>query len=490
MDDAYRRLEPDREERERLIAAVVRRAQAHLEALATAPAVGRVGAEGRRVAESVSREIPEEPLDGGVEAVLDLLDEAVSASLTTPGPGYLAYVPGGGLPATALASFYSDVVNRFTGVAAAAPALARLEADVLAWACSEVGYGPEARGLLTSGGSLATWTAMVTARVRAFGDAGDYRAATAYASSQAHHSVRKCLRLAGLPATGLRVVGVDERYRLRADELARALEADRAAGLRPFLVVASAGTTNTGAIDPLGDVADVASGAGAWLHVDAAYGGAFVLCEEGRRRLSGIERADSITLDPHKGLFLPYGTGCLLVREGRHLLEAHREGAGYLQDFDGFDRDGTSPSDLGPELSRDSRGLRLWLPLMLHGASAFRSALAEKLELAGTLHEGLRGLVASGRPLEIVAEPQLTISAFRLRRHDGEELGAWNRRNARLLDAVNGRRRVYLSSTALPVADGEAFTLRTCLVSFRTHAASVQAFLEDLDAALEDVPGE
>src|SRR5690606_27953516 len=123
---------------------------------------------------------------------------------------------------------------------------------------------------------------------------------------------------------------------------------------------------------------------GLWHHVDAAYGGAFVLCDEGRRLLAGIERADSITFDPHKGLFLPYGTGCLLVRDGMALFRAHATRASYLQDFDAFDRseEPPSPSDFGPELSRDFRGLRVWLPLQLHGAAAFRAAVAEKLELA------------------------------------------------------------------------------------------------------------
>ena len=200
----------------------------------------------------------------------------------------------------------------------------------------------------------------------------------------------------------------------------------------------------------------------------------------------GIERADSITFDPHKGLFLPYGTGCLLVRDGEQLRRAHAAGADYLQDFDAMERAGEppSPAEHGPELSRDYRGLRVGLPLMLHGARAFRDALAEKLVLAQRLHAGLQALIAAGAPLEIVAAPQLTVVPFRLQRRDGEALTTWNARSAALLQAINEHRRVYLSSTALPVADGLAFTLRACVLSFRTHARQVDACVADVERAL------
>lgn len=151
------------------------------------------------------------------------------------------------------------------------------------------------------------------------------------------------------------------------------------------------------------------------------------MCEDGRRRLTGIERADS----PHKGMFLPYGTGCLLMRDGEQLRRAHAAGADYLQDFDAMDRSGEppSPAEYGPELSRDFRGLRVWLPLMLHGARAFREALVEKLALAQRLHAALQALVAAGAPLEIVAAPQLTVVPFRTQRREGETLAAWNVRS-------------------------------------------------------------
>lgn len=480
-----RPLEPDRATLASWLDEAARFALDHLEGLPAAPAVGAVGAEGNRIAASVSTPIPEAPLPGGLAAALQLVGSAAEASLNAAGPGYLAYVPGGGLPATALADLVSDLLNRYTGVAPAAPALCRLEADVLAWLAREMGYPAGAAGLFTSGGSLANFSAIVTARHDRLGEDADLRQAMAYTSSQVHHSVAKSVRLAGLPAANLREVRTDARLRLDPEALAEAVAADRARGLRPFLVVASAGTTNTGAVDPLGAIADLCSREGLWMHVDGAYGGAFVLCPEGREALAGIARADSVAFDPHKGLFLPYGTGCLLVREGAKLRRAHRLEADYLQDFDAFDRGGEppSPSDYGPELSRPFRGLRVWLPLMLHGAAAFRAALSEKLRLARAFHEGLVRLASAGLPVEVVDAPQLSTVAFRLRRQGGEPLAGWNARNAAFLARINERRRVYLSSTQLPAADGTAFTLRVCVVSFRTHEDRIAAALEDVEAA-------
>jgi aromatic-L-amino-acid decarboxylase len=452
------------------------------ESLGTAPAVGRVGAEGLAEAEAVHRPIGETPLPGGLPEILSVLERAVAASLSTQGPGYLAYVPGGGLPASALADLIADVTNRYTGLAAAAPALCRLEADVLSWLAGEFGYGPGARGLLTSGGSLANFSAIVTARHAAFGDDADLSRAVAYVSSQSHHSVAKALRLAAIGPRQLETIEVDDRLRLSPSALRARIRADRAAGRRPFLVVTAGGSTNTGAVDPLAAVAEICESEGLWHHCDAAYGGAFVLCPEGRARLAGIARADSITFDPHKGMFLPYGTGCLLVRDGEALRRAHGAQAEYLQDFDTRSRtnEAPSPTEYGPELSRDFRGLRLWLPLMLHGAAAFREALTEKLALAERFADGLGRAIEGGAPIELVDRPQLSTVPFRLRRDPGETGPDYDRRNAAWLEAINERRRVYLSSTRLPVADGSAFTLRVCVLSFRTHA-------DQIDAALQDV---
>lgn len=475
-------LEPDAGTRGAWMEEVAEQVLELLRTIPERPAKGKVGAEGQRLAEAARAPISERPLEGGMTRALELIAASMDAALETAGPGYLAYVPGGGLYTAGLADLLADVGNRFTGYAMAAPGWVRLEQDVLDWLAGEFGYGSEARGLLTSGSSMANFTALVTARHHHFGDCGDYSRAVIYTSTQAHHSVAKAARMVGIPAANLRAVAVDELFRLDLRALAEQLEADRHRGLRPFCVVAASGTTNTGAVDPLPGLAELCAREDLWLHVDGAYGGAFVLCASGRARLQGIAAADSLCFDPHKGMFLPYGTGCLLVREGHRLAAAHMGEADYLRDFDPSET--PSPAQLGPELSRPFRGLRLWLPLMVHGAQAFRDALEEKLALAQLCADGLERRVAAGAPLELVARPQLSTVVFRLRRGEGEALADYNQRNAALLAGINDRARAYLSSTLLPVEDGAAVSLRVCVMSFRTHRERIEALLEDLDAAL------
>jgi aromatic-L-amino-acid decarboxylase len=243
---------------------------------------------------------------------------------------------------------------------------------------------------------------------------------------------------------------------------------DREAGLRPFLVVPAAGTTNTGAIDPLGAVADIAEAEELWMHVDAAYGGFFQLTERGRERFAGIERADSITLDPHKGLFLPYGTGSLVVRNGAPLRDAHFVGAEYLQDRLP-EAELPNWNEYSAELSRDHRGLRVWMPLVLHGVRAFREALDEKLDLTEHLYTAL-----SETPgIEVPWAPQLSVVAFRVAGATDEEDRAFLRR-------INDSKRVYLSSTTI---EGR-HVIRACIVSHRTHRARIDEAIEIIRAAV------
>jgi aromatic-L-amino-acid decarboxylase len=235
--------------------------------------------------------------------------------------------------------------------------------------------------------------------------------------------------------------------------------ADRAAGRRPFLLVATAGTTSTGTVDPLPELARVARDHGLWFHVDAAYGGFFQLTERGRRRLAGIEQADSLVLDPHKGLFLPYGTGVVLVRDTAWLHDAFAADGVYLQDAATGAAQLPDYADRGPELTRDFRGLRLWLPLHLHGVAAFREALDEKLDLVAHAHQELSAEAA----LELPWVPDLSTVVFRRR---GDDAG-----NRDLLQRINGTRRVFLSSTQI----GGRYTLRLCVLSHRTHHEHVAA---------------
>jgi aromatic-L-amino-acid decarboxylase len=325
---------------------------------------------------------------------------------------------------------------------------------------------------------MANLSAIVAARVAAFGEDADFTKATLYLSAEAHRSVAKAARIAGIPAANLRAVPVDSALRLDAFSLANMVAQDRIEGYRPFLVAATAGTTNTGAIDPLEDIADLCEREGIWLHIDGAYGGMFVLTAEGKQLLRGIGRADSVTLDPHKGLFLPYGCGALVVRRAATLLQAHAENASYLQDL-AHRTEEPSPSQLGPELTRNDRGILVWLPLALHGLGSFRAALDEKLELARYFGDALMHL-----PVEIPVEPELSIVAFRLPRMPGETLAGWNQRNRAWLERINDRRRVHLSSTLLPAPEGEVFTLRVCILSFRTARPQIELALKELAKSL------
>jgi aromatic-L-amino-acid decarboxylase len=286
--------------------------------------------------------------------------------------------------------------------------------------------------------------------------------------------------LAGFPAGSVREIPTDGEYRIRVDALAPAIAADRARGLSPFFVVGNAGTTNTGAVDDLAALADLAARERLWFHVDGAYGGFFLLTGEGRRLMAGIERSDSLVLDPHKGLFLPYGTGALLVRDGEALKRAHALSAEYLPSMQ-EDPDLVDFNLLSPELSRDFRGLRVWLPIKMHGIGPFRTNLEEKLALA---RHAAREL-ARMPDIEILAQPQLSILAFRLRRA-GLDAPALDRLNRNLLERVNGKRRVFLTGTTL---EGR-FAIRICVLSFRTHRDRMDEGLADIRASLDDATPE
>jgi aromatic-L-amino-acid/L-tryptophan decarboxylase len=465
-------LEPSAGEMRRLVEAAMERIVPYLGSLDEQPASNVEG--GAALARSLAEPLPLSGTPFG--ELLDLLFErAAPCSFNTAGPGYLAYIPGGGLFLSAVADLIADAVNRYVGVFAAAPAFAQLEANVLAWFAEMAGYPPEARGILTSGGSLANLTALITARRERLPE--DFLSGVLYASDQTHHSVEKAALLAGFPEGAVRSVPTDERFRLRLDRLAAMVAADRARGLSPFLVIGNAGTTNTGAVDSLGELADLARDERLWLHVDAAYGGFFLLTDEGRRTLAGIERADSFAVDPHKGLFLPYGTGALLVRDGAALKRAHAVAADYLPAVP-EDPDLVDFGEISPELSRPFRGLRVWLPLKLHGVGPFREALQEKLALARLATAGLRAIPG----MEILAEPQLSLVAFRYSPPgiDGADL---DRLNRELLERVNARRRVMLTGTLLR----GRFALRICVLSFRTHRDRIEMCLEDVRAALAEM---
>ena len=383
--------------------------------------------------------------------------------ITTASPRFMGYIPGGGLIHSAVGDFLAAASNKYSGFASAAPGAARLENAAVAWLAGVVGFPEGSAGTLTSGGSMANLTAIVAAR-EARDSAGG---GSVYMSASAHHCIDKGLRIADRAKAPRRLIPLDDRHRMRADALADALAADRKAGIRPWLVIASAGTVDTGSVDPLDRIADICQKHGAWLHVDGAYGGLFMLCEEGRAALGGIERADSLALDPHKTLFLPYGTGAVLVREGRLLFDAFSASADYIQPL-GESGVGPSPADLSPELTRHFRGLRLWLPIQLAGIAAFRAAQSENIGLARYFHARLSEL-ADWDP---GPAPDLSVVAFR-HRADGRDRDLFN---DKLLRRIQEEGRVFLSGTRI---GGESW-LRCAILSFRTHLAQIDETVDVL----------
>ena len=452
-------LEPGPAARTALAGQVLAHAEAFLAALEEGPSYA---AWTQANAAALAAPFPEAGRDP--EAVLAEFDSCVARpGITTASGRFTGYIPGGGLFHAALGDFLAAATNKYSGFAPAAPGAVRLENAVCNWLARAIDMPQGAAGVLTSGGSLANLTAIIAAREAADPD-GD---GAVYLTGFAHHCIDKALRIAGRARSPRRLIATDERHRMKADALAEALERDRADGIRPWLIVASAGTVDTGSVDPLQEIAALAAHHGAWLHVDGAYGGLFMLCEEGRAALGGIDRADSVALDPHKTLFLPYGTGAVVVREGRKLFDAFSASADYIQEFAATDV-GPSPANLSPELTRHFRALRLWLPLQLAGVAAFRAAQSEKIGLARYIHARLAGMEG----WEVGAPPDLSVVAFRYRPAQGD-VDAFN---DRMLARIQQEGRVFLSGTRIA---GEAW-LRCAILSFRTHLAHIDDTLDVL----------
>jgi aromatic-L-amino-acid decarboxylase len=470
-------LEPNAAEMRHIVDEAMRRIVVHIESLPDQPAQNVEGA--TELARTLIEPLPERG-EAFETLIAKLFDEYIPRSFNAAGPGYLAYIPGGGVFHAAVADLIADSVNRYVGVCAAAPLLAQIEANVVRWFCDIIGLPRGSGGVLTSGGSLANFTAIVTARDELARD--DFSRCTLYCSDQVHHAFQKAAHLAGFPYANIREIPTDAQFRMRIDALVEQIARDRADGWRPLIVAGSAGTTNTGAVDDLTALARVAKANALWFHVDGAYGAFFNLTERGRAALRGIELADSIILDPHKTLFLPFGTGALLVRDAQALRRAHSLHADYLPAMQTED-ELVDFCEISPELSRDFRGLRVWLPVKTFGIAAFREQLDEKLDLIDFITSELRAIDG----IEMVAEPQLSILAFRF--HGGgtaaappsdDELNALNRT---LLERINARKRVMLT----PAIVRGMFVIRVCIVSHRTHRDRVEMAIEDIRAGVAEL---
>ncbi len=400
--------------------------------------------------------------------VLEALDDAARAldeSLAPARPRYFAFVGSSGLEvgvlADALASCHDVNLATHAGVADL------VERQAIAWLAELVGF-PADGGVFTSGGMISNLTALVAAReqalpgVRTTGLAA--RPAALYCSSEAHYSVRRAAEVLGIGAGAVRSIAIDGERRVRADLVAAAIDRDVAAGIAPVAVVATAGTTLTGAVDPIDELAEVCAARGVWLHVDGAYGLPAACVEATAGLFAGLARADSVTVDAHKWLYLPKACGVCLVRDRRTLERAFVHDEAYMLHED----DELNAVDRTLEYSRPFRALKLWLALRVHGAAAFRAALTSNVELARLLEQ----LVRDEPELELLVDrPQLTVVPFRHRPAGVVDLNAHNRR---LVEALQRDFRVYVSSASI---DGVT-CLRPCIVNYRTTAADVRALVE------------
>lgn len=353
-----------------------------------------------------ARGVPEEgrPFD---EVVEEMLGEVYANRARMDHPRFFAFIPGPASPLSWIGDLLTAAHNPHAGSWLQSSGASCVERELVSWLCARLGLPATAGGLFVSGGSMANLTALTVARDRRLPE--EARASgVAYVSEQTHSSVAKGLKIIGFLDRQIRKIAVDADFRLDVVQLAEAIARDRAAGLMPFAVVASAGTTNTGSIDPLHAIADLCAAERLWLHVDGAYGASIALSPRHRGRLAGIERADSVSWDAHKWLFQTYGCGAVLLRDGQHLIETFHTRPEYLRDAERQD-DGVNFWDFGPELTRPARSLKLWLTLQVMGARAMGEAVAHGFQLAEWAEDELRRRA----DWRIVSPAQLAIVNFR-----------------------------------------------------------------------------
>ena len=418
------------------------------------------------------------PPEAGVpfETIIAALRERVFPyHAREPHPFFMGYVPSIPTFPSLAGDWIATGFNFFAGVYTVAAGPNEVELTVLEWFRQWMGMPEGSRGLLTSGGSNATLTAVVAARHAALGDSADHTAKlTAYTSDQAHSSVMRAAWIAGVSRDKVRAVPTDDQLRIRPDALAAAIERDRSAGLQPFLIVGSAGTTNTGAVDPLDAIADLAAREKLWFHVDAAFAGFAVLTERGRALLGGLGRADSITLDPHKWLYVPFECGCLLVHDPKKLEAAFHILPDYLADVQARDQ-AVNFADSGEQLTRYARAFKVWVSVHDFGMAAIRAEIDRCMSRADLAER----LVREAPDLEVLSAAQFGIVCFRVHPRGMDDAAALDALNERVNTAVNDSGKVLMSSTRLR----GAFSLRLCLLNYRQTDDDVRTVIEMVRAA-------
>ena len=440
-----------------------------LSAVAEGPVIRRAD---RPEMERRLREPPPEGAQGFDEILGRLGEDVLPFASVTGHPRYFAFIPGCPTWPASLGDLIASVSNieNSSWLESAGPS--ELELVVLDWFKEWIGYPAEAEGVLVSGGSAANMTALACAREALLGAMSER--VVAYVSDQAHSSVARAARVLGFRPEQVRVLPTDERFRMRPDALVDAMDADLRAGLRPLFVSASAGSTNTGAVDPLPELAEICRERGAWLHVDAAYGGYAVLTGRGRRLLQGMELADSVTLDPHKWLYQPFECGCLLVRRGHYLREAFEITPDYLKDTEVLARE-VNFADRGVQLSRMCRALKLWVSLKYFGVAAFRTAIDRSLDLA----REAQARIESSDDLELLVPATLGVVCFRRRFENVDDEDELARLNAGLVEGLTASDEGHISSTRLR----GRYALRMCVLNHTSTASDVQRVLDWIETS-------
>jgi aromatic-L-amino-acid decarboxylase len=435
---------------------------------------------GRRLYPDVSAAALEQSLSGPLpleaqdpRAVLEAFAAHVAAGSRDNGhPRMFGYVQSSGTFAGAVADFLASGLNQNVTSWRSAPAATTIERVVIAWLSEIVGFGGD--GLLVSGGSMANFIAIAAAAAAAHPDVArrGVRALpgdpVVYATARTHMSIPKAAAMAGLGRSALRQVATDDDGRMDPAALERAIAEDRAARRVPICVVANAGDVNTGLVDPLDAIAGVCARSGVWLHADASYGGLAVLAPSARPLFTGLERADSISLDPHKWLFVPVDAGCVLVRDATALRRAFSYAADYVDVVAAADMSDYAFWDFGPELTRRFRALKIWFALKAHGVRAVGAAIERNIQLARTLGT----LIDESGDFERVAPVTLSIVCFRYRAGGGDP------------DALNRELmlRVQRGGSAYPsnVMIGGRFALRACIVNYRTREEDLRVLLDEI----------
>ena len=408
-----------------------------------------------------------------IDKIIQIFDEEVAEKGIRASSGkHLGYIPGGGIFASTLGDMIAATTNEYTGINYASPGGAAMEEIVINWIKQIFNYPDNAVGNLTSGGSIANLTALTAARDKHKVKGNRIEKSVVYLSEQVHHCINKALRIIGLEDVIIRYVKLDEKHKLRIDDLVQKIEIDLEAGLNPFLIVASAGTTDTGAIDPIKEIGVIARKHNIWFHVDAAYGGFFILTESKKHLFDGIELTDSLVVDPHKSFFLPYGIGAVIIKEKESAWNSFHYTANYMRDA--FNEEIIfNASDISPELTKHFRAMRMWLPIQLYGIQPFVACLEEKLLLIIYMR---KRLIKEG--FEFGPEPDLTVTYFWWPAERDE-----NAFNKKYLNHIHQNGNVYFSSTTI----NNRFVIRIAILSFRTKLQQVEEAIQMLLEIRDDL---